>query len=522
MVLKRFKNKLNRSLRFRLISLISALIGLLTFIFATYFIYHERSLITRQLRSEGELLASLIASEIQTSLYAGASEDTAWHAARLFQSSSATTIRITDQLDGEIVYSTKIGMETPSNYITVKKDIHADSHGRSPESILLDEPAPVVMIGRVELVMDSEKINTMMKKLIFIGGITCVIFWFVASKLSLFFMKRITSSFQTLMTAVKRIEDGNLEPWFPETVDDEPGRALAAINSLAQSLKLKNEENERLQAEIVKGLRLEIDEEKSRNMAKLIQTNRMTSLGLLVSSMAHEINNPNGAIRLAAELLERGWRDMRPVLNEVAEHEGEFRLCGMPYSAAMTDIEKAVDAISRSSLRIEQVVRNLRGYSLGSREKEQIPFDLNSVAENSVAILRAHGKMESIEIISTLATDLPLAGGNPFQTEQVVINLLMNAIQAMTTNHGRIVTISTEKDPLTGEPLLHVTDNGPGVPEEHIAHLFEPFFSTRIDQGGSGLGLYISEFIIKEQGGSLTIVNMKEGGCRATIRLAAA
>ena len=517
-----FKNKLNLSLRFRLMFLISALTGLLTITFATYFIYHQRNLITYQLRTEGELLASLIATEIKSSLYAGANEDTAWHAARLFKSSSATTIRITDQLDGEIVYSTKTGLKTPSNYISVKKDIYADHHGRSPEAVLLDDRAPDVLIGRVELVMDTGKISVMMKKLIFFACILGAVFWFVASRIILFFIKRITSTFQILMSAVKKIENGDLEPWVPETGNDEPGRALAAINGLAQSLKLKNQENERLQAEIVKGLRLEINEEKSRNMAKLIQTNRMTSLGLLVSSMAHEINNPNGAIRLAAELLERGWKDMRPVLSEVAEHEGEFKLCGMPYSAAMTDIEKAVDAISRSSLRIEQVVKNLRGYSLGSREHEQMPFDINSVAENSVAILRAHGKMENIEIISILAADLPQANGNPFQTEQVVINLLLNAIQAMATNQGRIVTISTEKDPLSGEPLIHVSDNGPGIPEEHLPHLFEPFFSTRIDKGGSGLGLYISDFIIKEQGGSLTLVNLKEGGCRATIRLSAA
>ena len=193
-------------------------------------------------------------------------------------------------------------------------------------------------------------------------------------------------------------------------------------------------------------------------MAKLIQTNRMTSLGLLVSSMAHEINNPNGAIRLAAEILERAWKDVLPILNEVAEQEGELKVCGMPYTEAFDDIETAVDAILHSSLRIETVVEHLRTYSLGTREKQHTLFDLNRVSENAVAIVRAHGRMENISVDTELSFDLPAASGNPFQLEQVVINLLLNAIQAFSAGDSNRITLSTGTDSKSGGLLLELLD----------------------------------------------------------------
>lgn len=520
---RRINEKLHSSLHFRLTLLITALSGLLILPFSAYFAYHEHAGMTSRLKKEGELLATLIASEIQSPLYAGAREETAWRASRLINSGSVNSVTVTDQLGNEVLYSIRPGSEISKNQILVTRDIFSDAQERSPAALLTDAPASPELIGKVELAIDTTSVSAMTNRLILISSILGIILWFAASKISIYFLTRITSTFSTLMDAVKKIESGKLEPCVSEDpLDDEAGRAISAINSLAQTLKSRNEENERLQEEIVKSLRLEIDEEKSRNMAKLIQTNRMTSLGLMVSSMAHEINNPNGAIRLASELLDRGWRDISPILREVAENEGEFKLCGVPYSTALTDIEKAVDAITRSSIRIEQVVKNLRSYSLGEREQEICHFSLNVVAENALAILRAHGKMERAEIISRLDQDLPLSEGSPSQTEQVVINLLMNGIQAMAANGGKTVTIVTEKDPLTDTPLLHVIDSGPGIPKEHLPHIFEPFFSTRVEQGGSGLGLYISEFIIKEQGGTLTLQNIDGGGCRATIRLPAA
>jgi signal transduction histidine kinase len=371
----------------------------------------------------------------------------------------------------------------------------------------------------IELSMDQRQLERLTRKLLLAASLLGFLFWITTTSLTFFFLRKVTTTFQLLMSGVKKIESGDLSTRIPTSETDEPGRALAAINSLAEALQKKNEENLRLQAEIVQGLQSEIDDEKNRHMAKLIQTNRMTSLGLLVSSMAHEINNPNGSIRLAAEILEKAWKDVLPILDELSQDEGEFKICGMPYSYASDDIETAVDAILRSSTRIERVVQNLRTYSIGDRESQFTAFDLNRIAENAVAIVRAHGKMENIVITTTLAPLLPAITGNPFQLEQVVINLLLNAIQAKSASGENTITLSTEVNAVKHEVMLAVKDSGPGIKTEDLPHIFEPFFSTRIDEGGSGLGLYISQFLVKEQNGILEIMNNESGGCRAVIRL---
>lgn len=516
------KTKLKNSLRFRLTALITLLTAFLTITFTSYYVVHERHSYISQLKNEGDLLTAILAERIQTPLYAGNNEEVALISSEIFSHGSIYSLRIFNNRGEQIAYAVNNSRHSDIPELKISRSIVSASGRYSPEALLLGEDPPVLSTGTIKLEMESDQLTILTRKLILFSTILAVVFWLTATGLTFILLKRVTATFQLLMSGVKKIESGDLSARLPVSKADEPGRALAAINSLAEALQKRNDENQLLQAEVVKGLRLQIDEEKNKHMAKLIQTNRMTSLGLLVSSMAHEINNPNGAIRLAAEILERAWKEVQPILNELAENEGDFRICGMPYSEAIEDVEKAVDAITRSSIRIERVVQNLRTYSLGDRENQHIAFDLNRVAENAVAIIRAHGNMASIVINTALSPVLPAIRGNPFQLEQVVINLLMNAIQAMSANKGKLITLSTESAATDGEVLLIVKDSGPGIKTENLPHVFEPFFSTRIDQGGSGLGLYIASFIVKEQNGTLDIFNEESGGCRAVVRLQAA
>jgi len=516
------KTKLKNSLRFRLTVLITLLTAFLTITFTSYYVVHERRSYINQLKNKGNLLTAILAERIQMPLYAGNNEEVALQASEIFSHGEIHSISVFNNRGEQIAYAVNNDKRSDIPELTISRTIASDSGRYSPEALLLGEDPPELSTGIVKLAMETDQLTILTRKLLLISIMLAFVFWLSATGLTFILLKRVTATFQLLMSGVKRIESGDLSARLPVSKADEPGRALAAINSLAEALQKRNDENQLLQAEVVKGLRLQIDEEKNKHMAKLIQTNRMTSLGLLVSSMAHEINNPNGAIRLAAEILERAWKEVQPILNELAEHEGDFRICGMPYSEAIEDVEKAVDAITRSSIRIERVVQNLRTYSLGDRENQHIAFDLNRVAENAVAIIRAHGNMASIVINTALSPVLPAIRGNPFQLEQVVINLLMNAIQAMSANKGKLITLSTESAATDGEVLLIVKDSGPGIKTENLPHVFEPFFSTRIDQGGSGLGLYIASFIVKEQNGTLDIFNEESGGCRAVVRLQAA
>ena len=301
--------------------------------------------------------------------------------------------------------------------------------------------------------------------------------------------------------------------------DDETGRAAVAVNKLAETLQQREEENRRLQEELVNSFRLEIDEEKTKHMAKLIQTNRMTSLGLLVSGMAHEVNNPNGVIRMAGEYLEKAWQDALPLLAETYRNEGDFSLGGMQFSKAQDEILLAIGSISRSSIRIERVIQNLRNYSLGDREEVRDDLDLNRVANGALAIVRSHGKQSDANIVTELDPELPLINGNPFQIEQVVTNLLLNAIQSLPPHGSRRVLLATSYQRHSNEVTLSVRDEGCGIPPEYIPHLCEPFFSTRVNMGGSGLGLYIANFIVNEHQGRLEFSSRVGEGSTVTMHL---
>lgn len=259
-------------------------------------------------------------------------------------------------------------------------------------------------------------------------------------------------------------------------------------------------------------------EERRNVMAKLIQTNRMTSLGLLISSIAHNINTPNGAIKLAAQHLAGSWKDALPILEQVTREEGDFTLGGLPFGVAKGEIRGATESILNNADRVERVIQDLRTYNLGERNELRPGVSVNRVVEEALTIIRAHGRQGEISITPALAPDLPKTTGNQYQLEQVVVNLLLNAMQSMPDNKGTI-TIRTEYSAETAEVNIVVTDEGDGIKPEVRKHLFEAFFTTRIDKGGSGLGLYISNFIVLEHKGRLTIESGQKGGTVATVHL---
>jgi len=265
-------------------------------------------------------------------------------------------------------------------------------------------------------------------------------------------------------------------------------------------------------------MRLEVQEERQKIMAKLIQTNRMTSLGLLISSIAHNINTPNGAIKLAAQHLAGSWNDALPILEQVTKEEGDFTLGGLPFGVAKGEIRGAAGSILSNADRVERVIQDLRAYNVGERNELSSGIIVNRVVKEALTIIRAHGRQGEIAITPVLAPNLPNITGNQYQLEQVVVNLLLNAMQAMPHKKGT-VTVRTEYSAESAAVRIIVTDQGEGIPPEVRKHLFEAFFSTRIDKGGSGLGLYISNFIVSEHKGRLTVESDTGGGTAATIHL---
>lgn len=266
--------------------------------------------------------------------------------------------------------------------------------------------------------------------------------------------------------------------------------------------------------------RVRMEEEARQIQAKLIQTNKMTSLGVLVTSIAHEINNPNNFIMANAELLDKIWKDAEVVLRRYYEINGDFRLGGLPFSEIQTSLPAVLAGISEGGGRIRDIISNLKDYARQERILPNQRVEVNMVIENAVSILRHHIAKHTLHFNLDLEANIPSVKGSAQQLEQVVINLIMNACQALPDN-GCGIDVCTRYDNECNEVVVKVHDDGVGMSREIVDRVLEPFFTTKLDSGGTGLGLSISYSIIKEHQGTMEIDSLPEHGTTFEVRLPA-
>jgi two-component system NtrC family sensor kinase len=199
---------------------------------------------------------------------------------------------------------------------------------------------------------------------------------------------------------------------------------------------------------------------------RLMKSDRLASLGQLSATVAHEINNPISAVLNLSMLMERILKtDGIP-----KGREEEFR--------------KYLSQVSSETERVGRIVSELLAFSRRAAP-QRVPSDLHAVIERTLSILRHKLELAGVEARLVAAPDLPHVECDPSQMEQVVINLVANAAEAMTAG-GHVVERTRA---LPGEDAVEVAveDDGPGIPDEHLQRIFEPFFSTK--EGGKSLGL---------------------------------
>lgn len=235
---------------------------------------------------------------------------------------------------------------------------------------------------------------------------------------------------------------------------------------------------------------------------ELAMADKMISLGILVSGVAHEINNPNNFIMLNTPILWDAWKGIIPVLEKYYNENGDFSLAGLPYSEMKTEIPLLFAGLKDGADRIRQIVDDLKGYVRQSDQLMNQDIDINTIVKSAIRLTRNTIYANTKNFHVDYGQQLPLIRGNKPKLEQVAVNLITNACQALPDINKKII-VKTFYDAEPKRVVIEVKDEGVGFRSEDRNRIMDPFFTTKRDIGGTGLGLAISSNIIKSHGGSI-------------------
>lgn len=256
--------------------------------------------------------------------------------------------------------------------------------------------------------------------------------------------------------------------------------------------------------------------------AQILHAEKMASLGLLAAGVAHELNNPAGFIYSNIDLLreytERLKQCLRAYDQAILHPEDATTISKIKkqidYDQIIEDLESILSDCYFGAERIRDIVQNLRLFSRLD-EAEIKTVDLNAGIEATIRLLSTYYKSGRINLRRDYG-DLPLVNCYAAQLNQVWMNLLVNAAQAIGNNDGEVVVKTRCTD---GKILISVTDTGKGISPENLKNLFDPFFTTKPVGEGTGLGLSISHGIIQKHRGTIAVENTSGPGTTFTITL---
>jgi len=266
--------------------------------------------------------------------------------------------------------------------------------------------------------------------------------------------------------------------------------------------------------------RIRMEEESKLVQSRLIHANKMTSLGTLVSGVAHEINNPNSYIMSNTEMFREIWRDAVEVLKEQNSEVKPLVLGGVPFQELVQLTPALLDGITEGSVRIKNIIQGLINFGRPDKSTLDGYIDIEKTIRSSQVILDNHIRKLTDHFHVDCEKNIPPVKGSAKQIEQVIINLIMNALQAL-PDRGAGVRITSFFDKKEEAVVCKVHDEGVGMPDTIIQNITEPFFTTRSADGGTGLGLSISYTIIKDHKGELLFESKEGEGTTVTVKLPA-
>jgi two-component system, NtrC family, sensor kinase len=311
----------------------------------------------------------------------------------------------------------------------------------------------------------------------------------------LFIWVVVRNPLRELEAGTERVAKGELGFHIPVKSNDEIGDLAESFNDMSSRLQLA-------QAEITAWAHTleERVEEKTRELRQahqhMLQVEKMATIGKMAAVVAHEINNPLSGILTYSRVVKR-W-----IQNNFASAPRTEEMSG------------SLDLIASESKRCGELVRNLLSFSRVTPMNLEW-CELNQVIDRCVRLVQHKMDMGGIQLNLAVAAELPPVHCDPNQIEQVVLAIVINAIDAMPQGGNLWIGARLEN---TFSIELIIRDDGIGIPDEHLSHIFEPFYTTK-ESGGSGLGLAISQTIVERHGGSIAVQSVVGQGTSFRILL---
>lgn len=299
------------------------------------------------------------------------------------------------------------------------------------------------------------------------------------------------------------------------------GTAVEALKYGAQDYLLKPLEDRVLLTSTVWSIleKQKLTDENKRLQTKLIQAERMESIGILAAGIAHEINNPTTFIIGNLELIGEFVESMASTCMKLHDLAGQTAIAAGIDKTKMEklreDTKMMVDDALDGANRIKRITGSLKGFSHPSGADNDM-LDMNEEVNKSLTLVWNELKYKC-EVVKQLG-ELPKVKGNGTEIDQVLVNMLINAGQAIERKDGKISIRTFAQD---GYACIEVIDNGKGISQENLSHIFDPFFTTKEVGQGTGLGLSIAYNIIQSHKGTIEVRSKEGEGTTMLIKLPA-
>lgn len=363
----------------------------------------------------------------------------------------------------------------------------ASCHHHSRDTRILGVLETNFSTAAVDSTIKQNRIGT-----ILFGGVFVVM---ISFSLCIILYHFVSKPVSLLDEGMHRIAKGELDYKIEIKSKDEMGLLADTFNSMASDLKKYKENMENW----TKALEEEVRKKTSEIMKaqdQLINAEKLASLGRMAAGVAHELNSPlTGIVTFSHLMLKR-----TPPENKLD----------------IEDLEVIIEQANRCS----KIIKSLLGFSRKT-SSDKIHININDLTDSTVAMLRNQAKFHNIRFNISFDNTIPPVAVDPNQLQQVFINLLINAADAM-NERGQITVITRTIAEMANDKKyieIEFTDSGPGIPEDHIGKIFEPFFTTKPVGKGTGLGLSVSYGIIKKHGGNIFVRSDSGKGASFFVRL---